>query len=183
MAGSADVAPLVYAASFLHYPLYVSAYCYGRPTFGTFVRAALLLKLLALAAFGAAMASVSWSWPPLAVMAAGFALNARAASTLGVARTYYGWELGEVTFARTTAFPYSVCPHPMLLGNIAGFGGALLNPPFALSWWPLAATHVLCNVGLLWMETCLRAHRTPAATVRTSPDTHEPVSLPARSRR
>ena len=124
MAGSADVAPLVYAGSFLHYPLYVSAYCYGRPTFGTFVRAALLLKLLALAAFGAAMASVSWSWPPLAVMAAGFALNARAASTLGVARTYYGWELGEVTFARTTAFPYSVCPHPMMLGNIAGFGGA-----------------------------------------------------------
>lgn len=183
MAWSADVAPLVYAASFLHSPLYASAYCYGRPAFGTFVRGALLLKLLALVAFAAAMASVPWSWPPLAVMAAGFALNARAASTLGVARTYYGWELGEVTFARCTAFPYSVCPHPMLLGNIAGFGGALLNPSFLVSWWPLAAGHVLGNVGLLFMETSLRAHRAPTATVRPRPDARATAPLSSRSRR
>ena len=34
----------------------------------------------------------------------------------------------------------------------AAFGGTLINPAFALHWWPLAVLHVALNVGLLAME-------------------------------
>jgi hypothetical protein len=53
---------------------------------------------------------------------------------------------------RITAFPYSLTDHPMILGNIAAFGGTLLNPVFREHWWPLAGLHVGLNIGLLVME-------------------------------
>ena len=50
----------------------------------------------------------------------------------------------------------------MILGNVAAFGGTLINPGFAQDWWPLAGLHVAFNIGLLAMEL---AGRVPA--VRT----------------
>ena len=53
---------------------------------------------------------------------------------------------------RITAFPYSLTNHPMILGNVAAFGGTLINPAFRQHWWPLAGLHVALNIGLLVME-------------------------------
>jgi hypothetical protein len=53
---------------------------------------------------------------------------------------------------RITAFPYSLTNHPMILGNVAAFGGTLINPAFRQHWWPLACLHVALNIGLLAME-------------------------------
>jgi hypothetical protein len=155
----------VYAVSFWHYLLYWRAYRHGSDDPARFRRRAVALKTLALAAFAGAVTSVPWHWPSVVVMAAGFLLNALAARALGPSRTYYGWELGEVPQLRVTAFPYSVVPHPMLIGNIAAFGAPMWNPAFRATWWPLALLHVVLNLGLLVMETRMRP---PAPRARRS---------------
>lgn len=147
----------VYAVSFWHYLLYWRAYRHGSDDPARFRRRAVALKTLALVAFAYAWLGASWHWPSAVVMAAGFLLNLMGARALGPARTYYGWELGEVAASRVTAFPYSVTSHPMLLGNLVAFGAPLLNPAFRAAWWPLSVLHVLGNVSLLVMET----HVTP----------------------
>ena len=62
-------------------------------------------------------------------------------------------ELGELPPLRVASFPYSVIPHPMLVGNIIAFGATLLHPEFRQAWWPLAVVHVALNLGLIVMET------------------------------
>ena len=47
----------------------------------------------------------------------------------------------------------------MILGNVAAFGGTLINPAFRELWWPLACLHVALNVGLLVMELAGPRHR------------------------
>lgn len=64
----------------------------------------------------------------------------------------YGQEVGGLPPLRITAFPYSITAHPMILGNVAAFGGTLINADFRQHWWPLAALHVVLNVGLLVLE-------------------------------
>jgi len=49
--------------------------------------------------------------------------------------------------------------HPMILGNVAAFGGTLINAPFRADWWPLASLHVVLNIGLLAMELAGLRHR------------------------
>jgi hypothetical protein len=88
----------------------------------------------------------------LAVIAGGIFLNARAAAALGIDRTYYGREVAGLPPQRITTFPYSLTAHPMILGNVAAFGGTLLNAGFCERWWPLASLHVAANIGLLIME-------------------------------
>ena len=104
----------------------------------------------------AALAFVYLQAPPdflsLGVIALGILLNARAASVLGIDRTYYGHELAGLAARRITEFPYSLMSHPMIVGNVLAFGGTLLNPAFRAEWWPLAALHVVLNIALLAME-------------------------------
>jgi hypothetical protein len=78
---------------------------------------------------------------------------------LGVDRTYYGHEDAGLPPQRVTAFPYSLTAHPMILGNVAAFGGTLLNAGFREQWWPLASLHVAANIGLLAMELAGPPHR------------------------
>jgi hypothetical protein len=99
----------------------------------------------------------------LAVIAGGVLLNLRAAQVLGLDRTYYGHEVAGLPGRRITAFPYSLTGHPMILGNVAAFGGTLINAPFRADWWPLASLHVVLNIGLLAMELAGQQHR---STVR-----------------
>jgi hypothetical protein len=47
----------------------------------------------------------------------------------------------------------------MILGNVAAFGGTLINAPFRAEWWPLASLHVVLNIGLLAMELVGPRHR------------------------
>ena len=76
----------------------------------------------------------------------------RAAAALGIDRTYYGHEVAGLPPRRISEFPYSLTSHPMIVGNVAAFGGTLLNPEFRQHWWPLAGLHVALNIGLLAME-------------------------------
>ncbi|MEZ5862474.1 MAG: methyltransferase, partial [Geminicoccaceae bacterium] len=78
---------------------------------------------------------------------------------LGDARTFYGVELEALPPARVTAFPYSITAHPMLIGNMAGYGGALLDAGFRQGWWPLAVLHVLLNFAIILMEAHGRQSR------------------------
>lgn len=167
---AADPGLAIYALSFWHYPLYWWAYRYAAVDPARFRRDAALTKAVALAAFAVAYLTTPWTWRSAAVMAAGFGLNTSAAAALGSARTYYGWELGDVSHRRVTSFPYSVVPHPMLLGNMVAFAGAMLAPQFAAQWWPLAVAHIILNAGLLAMEVFV----TPGRPVSPPDDDRAP---------
>lgn len=155
LAGAAiarEPALAIYLVSFVYYGLYWQAFAWGTPSFDAFKRDALLLKAVSVAA----LAFVYLQAPPdllsLAVITLGILLNARAAAVLGIDRTYYGHELAGLPERQITAFPYSLMSHPMIAGNVMAFGGTLLNPAFRAAWWPLAALHVVLNLGLLAME-------------------------------
>jgi len=155
LAGAAvgrEPALAIYLVSFVYYGLYWYAFAWGVDSFADFKRDALLLKAVSVAA----LAFVYLQAPPdllsLGVIALGILLNARAAQMLGGDRTYYGHELCGLPARRITEFPYSLMSHPMIVGNVMAFGGTLLNPSFRAAWWPLAALHVVLNIGLLAME-------------------------------
>lgn len=147
-----DFAFAIYAVSFLYYALYWRAFAWGVRSFDAFKQDALLLKALSVAALAVVYAQQPLEPLSLAVIAVGVALNARAAAVLGIDRTYYGVEIAGLPPLRARAFPYSLLPHPMIVGNVLAFGGTLLNSGFRDAWWPLAASHVALNLGLLAME-------------------------------
>src|SRR5262245_25403789 len=149
---SGRAALAIYASSFWHYYLYWLAYCFGAISLPVFKRDALTTKSTALLALGAAYLAVPLDLPSLVVVACGFLLNGIAAAALGSDRTYYGREIAGLPSARSTAFPYSVMSHPMLVGNAIAFGGTMINDAFREQWWPLACAHVAMNLGLLVME-------------------------------
>ena len=124
-----------------------------------FKRDAMLLKALSVAALAFVYLQAPPDFMSLGVIALGILLNARAASVLGIDRTYYGHELAGLPARRVTEFPYSLMSHPMIVGNVMAFGGTLLNPAFRAAWWPLAALHVVLNLGLLAMERAGTRHR------------------------
>jgi hypothetical protein len=156
----------VYALSFWHYLLYWRAYRHGVVHPARFRRDAMLMKSVALTALASAYVTQPWHWSSLwhwssgLAVGAGFMLNLAAARVLGHTRTHYGVELGELPAQRVTSFPYSVVPHPMLVGNMLAFGGTLLHPGFREAWWPLAVLHVALNGALIVMETSVtpRSH-------------------------
>jgi hypothetical protein len=156
---AASPALAVYALSFWHYVFYWWAYRHGAVQPARFRRDAILMKSAALAALGSAWLTQSWHWIPALAIGAGFMLNLAGARALGHTRTYYGWELGEPARPRVTSFPYSVVPHPMLVGNMIAFGGTLLHPDFRKTWWPLAVIHVALNGALIVMETSVAPAR------------------------
>jgi len=155
LAGAAigrEPAVAVYLVSFVYYGFYWHAFAWGVDSFDVFKRDAMLLKALSVVA----LAFIYLQAPPdllsLAVIGLGILLNARGAAVLGIDQTYYGHELAGLPARRVTAFPYSLMSHPMIVGNVMAFGGTLLNPAFRAAWWPLAALHVVLNLGLLAME-------------------------------
>jgi len=142
----------VWLLSFWHYYLYWLAVAFGTPSFDVFKRDAVAKKTVSVGALASVYLAAPLDFGSLSVIAAGITLNVRAASVLGVDRTYYGHEVGGLPPQRITAFPYSLVAHPMILGNVAAFGGTLINPTFAQDWWLLACLHVALNIGLLAIE-------------------------------
>lgn len=149
----------VWLLSFWHYYLYWLAVAFGAPSFDVFKRDAVAMKTVSVAALASVYLAAPLDLASLAVIAAGICLNVRAASVLGFDRTYYGHEVAGLPSRRITAFPYSLVAHPMILGNVAAFGGTLINPEFAQRWWPLVCLHVALNIGLLAMELAGGARR------------------------
>ena len=149
----------VYLLSFWHYGLYWLAFAFGARDFDVFKRNAIAMKTLAVTALALVYLSTPIDPVSLAVILGGVLLNLRAAQVLGLDRTYYGHEVAGLPGCRITAFPYSLTSHPMILGNVAAFGGTLINAPFRADWWPLASLHVVLNIGLLAMELAGLRHR------------------------
>ncbi len=147
----------VYLLSFWHYYLYWLAFTFGAIPFAAFKRDAVAMKTVSVAALAIVYLATPIDPLSLFVIAAGSLLNIRAAAALGVDRTYYGYEVAGLPPRRITAFPYSLTSHPMILGNVAAFGGTLINPGFREQWWPLACLHVALNIGLLAMEQAGKA--------------------------
>ncbi len=152
------------ALSFWHYYLYALAYRYGAIPLSQFKRDAMLMKSVALLVLAWVYLAAPIEPASLAVVLAGFLLNAVAAAALGVDRTYYGHEVANLARLRVTRFPYSLIAHPMLVGNMLAYAGMLLNAEFRAAWWPLACAHVACNLGLLAMERYVTPLRLSAAT-------------------
>lgn len=142
----------VWLLSFWHYYLYWLAFAFGAVPFRVFTRDAVAMKTVSVAALAVVYLTAPLDLASLAVIAGGIGLNVWAASVLGFDRTYYGHEVAGLSPRRITAFPYSLIAHPMIVGNVAAFGGTLINPAFAQQWWPLAGLHVALNIGLLAME-------------------------------
>jgi Phospholipid methyltransferase len=142
----------VYLLSFWHYYLYWLAFTHGTIPFDVFKRDAVAMKTVSVAALATVYLAAPIDLASLIVIAGGILLNVRAAAALGIDRTYYGHEVAGLPPRRIAAFPYSLTNHPMILGNVAAFGGTLINPAFRQDWWPLAALHVALNIGLLLME-------------------------------
>lgn len=172
-----DTVLAIYALSFWHYYLYWLAYRFGAVPLAVFKRDAVLMKTAALSALGFAYLCAPVDPLSLAVIGAGFLLNTLAARTLGSDRTYYGHELAELPPQRISAFPYSWTSHPMLVGNIAAYGGTLMNETFRESWWPLACIHIALNAGLLLMELHVEPQRLHRITAVARP--RRTVAAPA----
>jgi hypothetical protein len=149
----------IYLLSFWHYALYWLAFAFGAIAFDVFKRDAVAMKTVSVAALAFVYLRAPIDPVSLAVIAGGILLNVRAAQALGLDRTYYGHEVAGLPPRRVIAFPYSLTNHPMILGNVAAFGGTLINPDFRAVWWPLASLHVALNVGLLAMELAGLRHR------------------------
>lgn len=157
---------LIIALSFWHYYVYALAFLFRLVPLALFKRHAVVLKTVALVAFGAVYLPAGPAPLSLVVVALGLALNIKAATALGSDRTYYGHEIAGLPPKRITAFPYSIIAHPMLLGNALAFAGTLLDPAFRQDWWPLAVAHVACNLAILAMEVRARPQACPPATAR-----------------
>jgi hypothetical protein len=162
----------VYLLSFWHYGVYALAFYFGAVALPVFKRDAVVLKTVSLLALGSAYLAEPLNALSLAVIGAGFGLNILAARALGSDRTYYGHELAGLPHRRITAFPYSWTAHPMLFGNMAAFGGTLINAEFCRQWWPLACTHVALNLALLAMECLVRPQRRGSAPPGEPPAAH-----------
>jgi len=147
-----EPASAIYIVSFVHYGLYWYAFAWGVGSFEAFKRDAMLLKALSVGALAFVYLQAPSDLLSLAAIGLGILLNGRAAAVLGLDRTYYGHEVAGLPARRVTDFPYSWMSHPMIVGNVMAFGGTLLNPEFRAAWWPLAALHVVLNLGLLAME-------------------------------
>ena len=150
--GAESVALSVYALSFWHYQVYALAFLWRKISHERFIRDSLTLKTISLVAFGVVLWMTAPNLLALIAMAVGFALNISATRALGAARTYYGYELAALPPERITSFPYSLTSHPMLIGNMLAFGGALLDETFRQAWWPLGVLHVVLNLAIILNE-------------------------------
>jgi len=142
----------VYALSFWHYFVYALAFCFRSVDHTAFKRDAILLKALSMTVLIAVVVQTSPNPASIAVAAAGFGLNLWAASVLGTDRTYYGVEVRGMPVEWSTAMPFSIVRHPMLIGNMVAYGGLLLDDELRDIWWPLIALHVASNFLVLLME-------------------------------
>jgi len=136
-----------YATSFAHYFVYMATYHQRqRIAYGAFKRDALLYKTLALVQ--AAVQYVyrfDYAQPDvvsLAMLVCGFGLATLAAHRLGVDRTYFGWELGEISGECVMRFPYGTVPHPMIFGGCIGWLGFFKMAGFRAAWPVYAPLHV-----------------------------------------
>ena len=122
--------PLLLGASYVHYVLYMAALAHGPGlAYREFLRDAIAHKTVSMLALASVyLSSFEAQWPSIAMIVLGTALSNWAALVLGLARTYFGVELGVVAPMRIEAPPYGVIPHPMITGALVALVGVHLLP-------------------------------------------------------
>lgn len=137
--------PLLIGASFVHYLLYIFVFEFRDwISFGQFKRDAMFFKGVSYTMITAIYLSVlSFNPLSLGLMAVGYGLATAATYALGVDRTWFGVELGQLAPKRITAFPYNVVPHPMIVGAWIGLIGIALHEPFITDYPWLVPMHLL----------------------------------------
>ncbi len=130
--------PLLIGASFVHYLLYLGVFQFrSNISFGQFKRDAMFFKGVAYAQLIGLLLYTFTLTPPteglalsLGLMIVGYGIATAATMALGVDRTWFGVELGQLPPKRIEQFPYGVLPHPMIVGGVLGLLGFHLYEPF-----------------------------------------------------
>eukprot|EP00497_Spongosphaera_streptacantha_P000391 TRINITY_DN1243_c0_g1_i4.p1 TRINITY_DN1243_c0_g1~~TRINITY_DN1243_c0_g1_i4.p1 ORF type:complete len:583 (+),score=71.04 TRINITY_DN1243_c0_g1_i4:185-1933(+) len=150
--------------SFVHYFKYLATYYYREDVcFQRFKRDSLFFKTVALVQIAwyylsglPIRASTLFS---LLLVFIGYGLSGMATTALGMDLTYFGAELGQVKPKQITKFPYDVCPHPMIVGQVIALVGVHVVIRDLLPW--LAPLHIACYLAVLSQEV-FDFHKSPA---------------------
>lgn len=139
----------IYLLSYAFHGVNLAAYLFRRYSFASFIWHSLAARTIAFAVLGAMM------WPyldtpinlyALIPLGVGFVLHSAAVRALGMKRTYFAVELGELPPKKITTFPYGVIPHPMELGAMLQFVGLyLLLPAFSQDYPWLIPGHLVLS--------------------------------------
>ena len=113
--------------SFRHYAMYVTTFAYRQPmvAIGCLMRDAKIYKTISMVHLARRllpMVELPRDSIGLLIMSAGFVITLLATARLGMVRTYFGTELGFVKPKWIDGFPYGMIPHPMIVGQLWGFG-------------------------------------------------------------
>ena len=145
-----DVRVLVYGLSSAYHAVNLSAFVFRRTETARFALQSAAWRTVAfglLAAVAVRSGELAPSVAGWSLLVVGVVLNALAVRALGVARTYYGVELGAVPPARVTSFPYSWFSHPMHAGIVLQFAAiGLLCPALSREVPMLVPGHVALTV-------------------------------------
>lgn len=159
--GGFDSTSLVFVilTSFRHYAIYMATFAYRKPmvAHGYLMRDSKLFKTIAmihLARRLLPMVEPSRDWIALIAMSAGFIITMLATLRLGYVRTYFGSELDFVKPKWIEGFPYGTIPHPMIVGQLIGFG-VILNwyrAELTISTTALLVAHMTCYTVHMFQE-------------------------------
>lgn len=125
--------PFLILTSFRHYLVYITTFAFRQPmvAHGEFMRDVWLYKTMALTHLSKRLlplVELPQDAPGLLLALAGFSITMLATARLGMVRTYFGSELGFVKPRWVDGFPYSVIPHPMIVGQIIAYASIIY-------WW------------------------------------------------
>lgn len=118
------------ATSFRHYGIYMFSFAFREPAIahGFLMRDCKFYKTLAVMHLARRILPVIKlpdDLPGVAAAIAGFSITVLATMQLGMVRTYFGSELGFVKPKWISGFPYNTIPHPMIVGQLVGWGSVL----------------------------------------------------------
>lgn len=147
---------LIYAVSYAFHFLNFAVLLVRRYPLEAFVKQALAARSLAMLTLAVLI------WPylntplnlyGLAPLVAGFVLHTAAVRALGLRRTYYAVELGQLPPLAVHQFPYNMFAHPMALGAMLEFLGLyILVPAFTVAYPYLIPGHLVLTAATALLE-------------------------------
>jgi len=147
----------------MHYMMYIGTYHQKtNVSYGTFLRNVIFFKTLALCNL-AYFYLTNFQYDPvsLAMIVVGYGISGKAATALGLEKTYFGVELGICKPKWVDAFPYNVIPHPMIVGSIIGLMGIFKMEGFRQAVPYLVPMHIALYTCHMLQEIVFDVYRQP----------------------